>query len=441
MGRLRGVSSIGFHGASIHQRPAGAGLAVAAVVLLLFLLAALFSAQRKDVTQGFDEVAHLSYVAHLQRSGEFWPKLETMRMLDPASFRFTGEANYLNHPPLYYALLARLGPTIENNPGALLAHRFLNILFATAGLAALLAIGLTARLDKMQLYAYAVPLVCIPVLAPLAGAVNPDNAAFAGGALATLAAWQLIATGRGTWLVAMLAGLVLASWAKLTGLLLTGGLLAGVFTYLLWRGRLRAAWLLPIAGTFVLALAPYAVFAMQYGSPTPDTPAQIALLRDGARATGWADAARLSLAAYLIHFISDFVAGWMPTLAPRNAMNYAALALPIAAMLCSLAGFALSVRRLLRREETPIDVIVIAGLLAVAATLTCNILFSYGRHLATGWMMDAYPRYYLPLAAVVPLAFLSLLAAVEHPRRRAALLGLLIAGPLLFRVFGAPLGS
>jgi hypothetical protein len=54
--------------------------------------------------------------------------------------------------------------------------------------------------------------------------------------------------------------------------------------------------------------------------------------------------------------------------------------------------------------------------------------------------MDAYPRYYLPLAAIVPLAGLSLLAAVEAPRRRAALLAFLIAGPAVFRVFGAPLG-
>jgi hypothetical protein len=435
------MSSIGFPSASIRERPAKAGVAIATVILLLFLLTALLSAQRKHITQGFDEVAHLSSVAHLQHSGEFWPKLENMRMLDPASFRFTGEANYLNHPPFYYWLLARLGPAVENNPGALLAHRYLNILFAMGGLAALLAIGLHARLDKMQLYAYAIPLVCIPVLAPLAGAVNPDNAAFAGGAVATLAAWQLVATGRTAWLPATLAGLVVASWAKLTGLLLTGGLLGGVLAYLFWRGRLRAAWLVPIAIAFLLSLAPYAAFVWQYGSPTPDTAAQIALLRDGARTSGWAEAARLSLPAYAMHFLSEFTAGWMPTLAQRSAFNYAALALPAAAVLCSIAGFAISLRRLLRRAEMPIDVMVIAGMLAIAATLACNIAFSYGRHLSTGWMMDAYPRYYLPLAAVVPLACLTLLGAVEHPRWRTALLGLLIAGPILFRIFGAPFGA
>jgi hypothetical protein len=54
--------------------------------------------------------------------------------------------------------------------------------------------------------------------------------------------------------------------------------------------------------------------------------------------------------------------------------------------------------------------------------------------------MDAYPRYYLPLVAIVPLAGLSLVAAVRQPRARAALLAFLMAGPVLFRLLGAPLG-
>jgi hypothetical protein len=43
------------------------------------------------------------------------------------------------------------------------------------------------------------------------------------------------------------------------------------------------------------------------------------------------------------------------------------------------------------------------------------------------------------LIAIVPLAGLSLLGAIEAPRWRNALLVFLIAGPVLFRLFGAPL--
>ena len=78
----------------------------------------MVSAVRKDITQGFDELAHASYVANLQATGETWPALERMRMLDPQNFEFTGAANYLNHPPVFYALVAALGPTLQGHPQA-----------------------------------------------------------------------------------------------------------------------------------------------------------------------------------------------------------------------------------------------------------------------------------------------------------------------------------
>src|ERR1700683_4211759 len=113
-------------------------LRIFVVVLLLFTIAASISAMRKDVTQGFDEVAHASYIAHLQHSGEMWPAFATMRMLDPSTFRFTSETNYLNHPSPYYLRLARLGPGLEGNPRAIVVDRLLNVALAAIGLAALM---------------------------------------------------------------------------------------------------------------------------------------------------------------------------------------------------------------------------------------------------------------------------------------------------------------
>ena len=420
--------------------PATTNFFVAAVILGLFVLSAAFSAERKDITSGFDEVAHASYVAQIQRSGDAWPDLTAMRLIDPQNFQFTGDANYLNHPPPFYDLLAVLGPRLEGRPQALLAHRLIDVAIASLGFAALLGLGLAARFPRHEFYAFAVPLACIPVLVPIAGAINNDNLAFLGGAVATLGAWQLAATDRAGWLVVALLGLIAASWAKLTGLLLTGAMLGAVIAYLLWRQRLRWSLLLPIALAFALAAAPYIIYAVQYGSPTPQTPAQIALLQDGARTAGWADLPRKSFPAYIVYFVIAFVADWMPALGERNVLQYAMLAIPVAALGCALAGIALSLRRLWRKQDTALDVVVMAGTVALLATFAIHVTYSYGRHLATGWMMDAYPRYYLPLAAIVPLAGLSLLAAVKTPRRRAALLGFLIAGPALFRVFGAPLG-
>jgi hypothetical protein len=420
--------------------PATTNFFVAAVILGLFVLSAAFSAERKGITAGFDEVAHASYVAHIQHTGDAWPDLKAMRLIDPQTFQFTAAANYLNHPPPFYDLLATLGPRLEGRPHALLAHRLIDIAIASLGFAALLGLGLAARFPRHEFYAFAVPLACIPVLVPIAGAVNNDNLAFLGGAVATLGAWQLVATDRDAWLVVALLGLIAASWAKLTGLLLTGAMLGTVIAYLMWRQRLRWSLLIPIALAFALAAAPYIIYAVQYGSPTPQTPAQIALLQDGARTAGWVDLPRKSFPAYIVYFVIAFVSDWMPALGERNVLQYSMLAIPVAALGCALAGIALSLRRLWRRRDTALDVVVIAGAVALVATFAIHVSYSYGRHLASGWLMDAYPRYYLPLAAIVPLAGLSLLAAVETPRRRAALLAFLIAAPAIFRVFGAPLG-
>ena len=189
-----------------------------------------------------------------------------------------------------------------------------------------------------------------------------------------------------------------------------------------------------------LASAPYVIYVVQYGSPTPETPAQIALIENGARAAGWADLPRKSFPGYLAHFIVAFIRDWMPALGTWSAFNYAMFAVPVAALTCAVAGFAVSSRRLWCQQETPLDVVVLSGALALTAIFALHVGYSYARHVATGWLLDAYPRYYLPLAAIVPLAGLSLLAATETPRWRAGLLTFLIVGPILYRIFGAPFG-
>jgi hypothetical protein len=110
---------------------------------------------------------------------------------------------------------------------------------------------------------------------------------------------------------------------------------------------------------------PYLIYAIHYGSPTPETPAQIALITDGARAAGWTSLPRKSFPEYLLYFIDGFVADWMPLLGPRSALNYAMLIIPVVAIGCGFAGAAYALQRLLRGEETPRDVVVVAGAVAI----------------------------------------------------------------------------
>jgi hypothetical protein len=419
---------------------ASANVFVAAVILVLFVAAAIVSAARKDITRGWDEVAQVSYVAEIQHTGDPWPALDSLRMLDPRTFEFTDTPNYLNHPPIFYALLALVGPRLEGHPSNLLAHRLLDVALAAIGLAALLGLGLSARFPRLEFYAYAVPVAAIPVLAPLAGAVDNDDLAFLGGAIATFGAWQALASGRQRWLAVALVGVVAAAWAKLTGLVLAGGLVSAVVAYLLWRRRLHRTWIVAAAFTLLLAALPYLIYLAQYGEPVPSTPGFYAFMHSQARGFGWDSLPRMSFPGYVVWFAGQFIANWMPTLAERNLAQYALLAIPAAALACAAAGIVLSLRRLLRRQETAIDVVVIAGAVAVAAGLILHVRFSYHFYAATGWQAGPYPRYYLPLAAIVPLAGLSLAAAIKIPSWRAALLGFLIVGPIVFHIFGAPLG-
>jgi hypothetical protein len=411
---------------------------VGTFALLLFIVVTALSTIHKDITRGFDEVAHASYVAYLQHSGDTWPAFANMQMLDPSSFRFTSAANYLDHPSPYYLLLARLGPGLEGHPQAILVHRLFNVVLAAIGLAALMAVGLVVRLPRFSFYAYIVPIACIPVLPLLAGAVSNDNAAFAGGAIATLGAFQVLLSGSRAWLLAALGGAIVASWAKFTALLLAGGLVAGVLLWLLWRGRLPSRWIAPIAIAALLACAPYVALFAQYGSPTPMTQGEVAMIKTEAAKFGWDRAEHLGPLAYAAHFVSEFVLDWMPAWKARNALNYAALAIPITAALCAFAGILVAVRRIASGKEAPLDVVIAAGAVAFAGTFVIHGVFSYRLHTEFGWLTSAYPRYYLPLAALLPLAGLSLLDAIKQPSARTKLLVFLIAGPMVFRLLGAP---
>jgi hypothetical protein len=420
----------------VQTAPASANFLVAAAILGLFAVSAVLSAP----APGFDELAHVSYIAHIQSTGNLWPALESMRLLDAHTFQFTEQANYLNHPPIYYALLAALGPKLEGHPQAILAYRLFDVWLTTMGLAALLGLGLVARFARHEFYAFAIPLVCIPILAPLAGTVNNDNLAFLGGAVATLGAWQLAATDRDKWLTVALAGMVVAAWAKLTGLVLTAVMLGAVIAYLTWHKRLRGTRAVLLVLASLLATAPYFVYFLLYGSPTPETPAQIALV-EAARATGWSDLPRESFPAYLLYFVCAFIANWMP-IEDRSIFPFLLLVIPAAALVAALMGIVLSLRRLRLGRETTLDVVVVAGATALAVTLALHIgySFSYNRHFSTGWTANAYPRYYLPIAAIVPLAGLSLLAAIDDPRRRVTLRVFLVGGPMLFLGLGASTG-
>jgi hypothetical protein len=421
---------------SVSRRP---WAVTSTIIVVLFFLGAAGSALRKPVTQGFDEVAHLSYVAYLQTADRKWPGFEEMRIVDPMTFEFTADQNYLNHPPFYYRLIAILGPNILGHPSSLIAVRLLNVTLAVFGLIALLLLARQMRLGRLEFYAFAAMIAATPVLAPLAGSANNDNLGFAGGAISTLGLYAYAASLGRSWLIIACCGMIMASAAKLTGLILVGTTLAVTFALLATRSRLNRIDMLIVAGSLLVAAAPYLVFMLQYGSPTPNTPAQRALLRSGAEISGWATEPRMTPAAYVLFFLKSFLMEWMPVLRPRNSFQLALLVLPATITVLAGAGCLVSLLAIANRRSAPSDFLVVAGIVSIALTLATHIAFSYQRHLESGWMMDAYPRYYLPLIAIVPMAALTLASAVCSSRVRAIFLCFLVGAPVVFQLFGAPM--
>ena len=410
----------------------------AVIIVLLLIVAAAFSANRKPVTTGFDELAHTSYVAQLQRDGTFWPDLERLRLLDSKTFAFTGQASYLNHPPFYYHLMALAGPRLEGLPGHLFVHRLINIVIVALGVAALFGIALRQPLTRLQFYALMLPTVLIPVLPQLAGSINNDNLAFTGGALTLLGLWSYLESTERRWLLCASLGVLIASAAKITGLLLAGGMLGAAMLIALWQRRTSASDVTLSVLTIGISAVPYIALMLEYGSPAPNTPGQLAMLKEGATAAGWSEAPRFGVAGYALFFLGSFIADWMPTLEPRSVLNLAVLALPVAAVLLALAGLLQSLRRLFRGEATGLDIVIVGGMLAIVGTMAIHAAFSYRRHLDTGWMMDAYPRYYLPLIAIVPLAGFSFANSIAGERARTALLLFLVVSPFVFALLGRP---
>lgn len=433
--------SPGFQATQTRRRPSRL------ILLVMLLLVALASVQRaltKPIDVGFDELAHTAYVAQLQTSDALWVDLEALRTLDAKTLNLTHGASYLNHPSFYYRLMAWAGPLIEGDRGALFVHRLMNIAIVLAGVWALLMAPMRAGWSTLQTYAYSFSIVSIPVLAPLAGSVSNDNLAFTGGALATWGAFRLFGAGPQAsqrWgLAALCLGVLVAGLTKLTGLMLVGGFALALGVLMALRGRLSLASLGCVVAAVGLASIPYAAFALAYGSPAPNTPAQAAMLLQGSIRTGWNAAPRLGPAAYVWHFLREFVLSWLPTLDNRSALNLAAGILPALVVAAALAGAGVAATRLRGPGGLKAPAaIAVSALSAMAGTFVVHIAFSYQRHLQTGWLLDAAPRYYLPLAAAVPIAVIVLTDAL--PRRwRPWAVGLFLAEPVLFAVLATPLG-
>lgn len=149
-----------------------------------------------------DEIAHVSYIAYLEKTHKIIPDFKNMTILQQAKtentnstagssqsitnskYTFGKDFNYLGHPPLYYQIMRLSGAVkVQNNIVTInfIKLRSFNIVLSALALLLILYIGYT-RIGKNPVLhcLYAAIVVSVPMLAYDSAGINNDTLALIG---------------------------------------------------------------------------------------------------------------------------------------------------------------------------------------------------------------------------------------------------------------------
>ena len=145
-----------------------------------------------------------AYPAHRQTPGRRWKRCGSWirkRSSSPTS------PIILNHPPIFYALLAALGPKLEGHPQAIMR---IVCLMSHSSPSALPRCSDRAhpQFSRLEFYAYAIPLALHSNPGAARRRGHQRQSRLSRRRAGDARAWQLVATGRGLWLACALVGVV-----------------------------------------------------------------------------------------------------------------------------------------------------------------------------------------------------------------------------------------
>lgn len=190
------------------------------ILYSLFFALALFKVDyyKEHIKFGYppDELAHLSYIDHVNKHDKIIPSFEEMYMLNDKS-----AGNYLSHPPLYYNIMSA---AIDQNISIIenvVPLRVLNIIIFSASFLLLLYIGFSSNIGILGHLVYLTFISSIPMFAYLGGSITNDNLAIFGGSLFAAGFMKLLEqkyTNLTFFIIG--AGIFLAYFSKFTAALL-----------------------------------------------------------------------------------------------------------------------------------------------------------------------------------------------------------------------------
>ena len=382
-----------------------------AVIVCSALFAALCFHESAGVAFPYvnlDEQGHISYALHLPQSHNFFPALNDMRLYDFAANAWSGEPNFITHPPLAYHLLNLFSDFDPVGPGT----RTASINFFVLGFASIIyALHRTGMFSNLGLAAVAMFCVLLK-LQRFGETFSNDSVAFLGGGLAFLGSALLWKKGFSKPSLHAALGISALGTALCIAAKLNAAILAGTFMLVILVSfalqerasivRNSKPLLLLGAAVCLAAALPYLAFVQEFGTPAPNTPGQIKVLSENL------DGPRLGIAAYLFQSVIG---------AMQNAGSDAFITYAIFAAVSAGAALRIAFGRHADTGVFPLQPFARAALAATALTLALHLGFSYQRHLHYGWQPELYPRYYFPLLGPYLLLFFS--AAVKLAPLRA----------------------
>lgn len=380
--------------------PIAPGVRSPLIVLAAFLAVALLVAFRYPFPSNYDELEHYSVVVAQHQHPALLADPSHYLVVDPHRLtRWSATHNYINHPALYYLLLA---PLLEfgTNP---LAMRLANVALTLAALVIVIVAGRRVLATRLEQGLFTLMAASFPKAAIIGGMINNDNLAGFAGALVMAGC---VGMPGATWWLAL--GLVLAGWSKLTALIALGTVVAVFRLGQLRRdgtgliGRATA----PLTLAAVVGSVPYLVSLARTGHVLYRNDAHF-FVPPGNRPS-------LDVAHFVLRFGADLIEKW-PAAEASLPLALAALTLCVPLTLATWTA---------AREGSPAEIGRAYGA-ALLVLLAIHAGFSWAAYRALGDLTNAQPRYYNVLWPGITLAATTALARLGE-RSRAAMLVLVM---------------
>ena len=370
-----------------------------------------------------DQMANLSYIIQMAKSPVLIPDFRAMCVWQVTGMQngltvfapVAENVNYLNHPPLYYLIMAFLGGVRILPDGtaalSLMRIRALNILLSASAVGLAFYLGYT-RLRQRSPWVhalYAASIATLPMLAYVGASVNNDNLAF----LALVVFFVGLVRyreDRVDWKTYILIGIgfLVGSLSKLTTALVCAVMLLVVLLMSIVRTKslklIANKWFLMTLPCYVLFLVYELVIHARYGAWQPS------LLDINAEYyytsifyVAPENRVPMTLLQYARHFLEGIGYTWSSLYGHNETvtkiMNNGVFGLVYWVM--PGAAVVLLIRDWVRRERDRITLPVAA---AFFGTMAYHFYSNWKGYAVSGYLGGVQARYYL--AMIVPLAFL-----------------------------------